>query len=64
MTERIRPRLATHTLDLNVICDICGKPRTVGRHTTCSQTRKQRMAPYWAALMANRAAKQAQGKRT
>ncbi len=63
MTERTRPRLATHTLDLNVMCDICEKPRTVGRHIKCSQARKQRMDPYLAALMANRAAKQAQGKR-
>lgn len=60
MTERTRPRLATYTLDLNVICDICGIPRTVGRHTKCSRTRQQRMTAHWASVMANQAAKKLQ----
>ncbi|MCU1722403.1 hypothetical protein NTD82_14000 [Pseudomonas sp. 5P_5.1_Bac1] len=55
-----RPRLATYTLDLNVICDICGKPRTVGRHTKCSRTRQQRMNAHWESVMANQAAKKLQ----
>lgn len=58
-----RPRLATYTLDLNVICDICGNPRTVGRHTKCSRIRQQRMNAHWESVMANQAAKRAQGKR-
>lgn len=29
-------------LDLNVICDICGKGRPTGRHRKCSQIRQAR----------------------
>lgn len=57
MTERPRPRLATYTLDLNVMCDICGKARSAFRHEKCSRTRQQRMTAHWACVMANQAAK-------
>ncbi len=58
-----RPRLATHALDLNAICDICGKARSAYRHAKCSRIRQQRKSIEWESVMANQAAKRAQGKR-
>lgn len=63
MTERIRPPMASHSLDLPAICDICGKGRSTRRHVKCSQTRQQRENGKWAAYMANVTAKRAMGKR-
>nr|WP_225785949.1 hypothetical protein [Pseudomonas sp. Marseille-P9655] len=57
MTERIRPPMASHSLDLPAICDVCGKGRSTRRHTKCSQTRQQREGDKWAAYMANVEAK-------
>lgn len=63
MAERIRPSMASHSLDLPAICDVCGKGRSTRRHTKCSQIRQQRESGKWAAYMANVAAKRAQGRR-
>ena len=52
-----RPRLATHAIDLNVICDICGKARSAYRHEKCSRIRQQRKTAEWESVMANQAAK-------
>lgn len=60
MTERTRPRLATYTLDLNVMCDICGKARSAYRHDKCSRIRQQRKSAEWESVMANQAAKKLQ----
>ncbi|WP_232967498.1 hypothetical protein [Pseudomonas monteilii] len=57
MTERIRPPMASHSLDLPAICDICGKGRSTRRHATCSRIRQQRESNKWAAYMANVEAK-------
>ncbi|UVK80729.1 hypothetical protein LOY46_14120 [Pseudomonas sichuanensis] len=59
----IRPRLATHGLDLPAICDVCGKGRSTRRHTSCSRIRQQRESGRWETYMANVAAKQALGRR-
>lgn len=64
MTERIRPTMASHSLDLPAICDVCGKGRSTRRHTKCSRIRQQRESDKWAAYMANVAAKRAMSKRT
>lgn len=64
MTECIRPPMASHSLDLPAICDICGKGRSTRRHATCSRIRQQRESNKWAAYMANVAAKRALSKRT
>lgn len=53
MTERIRPPMASHSLDLPAICDVCGKGRSTRRHVQCSQIRQQRESDKWAAYMAN-----------
>lgn len=58
-----RPRIATHSLDLPVMCDICGKARSTRSHTRCSRIRQQRESGKWAAYMANVAAKRALGRR-
>lgn len=63
MTERIRPPMASHSLDLPAICDICGKGRSTRRHNKCSQIRQRRENTKWESYMANVAAKQAMGKR-
>lgn len=63
MTERIRPTMASHSLDLPAICDVCGKGRSTRRHTKCSRIRQQREGAKWAAYMANVAAKRALGRR-
>lgn len=62
-TERTRPAMAGHRLDLPSICDICGKARSTRKHAKCSSTRQQRKQDEWAAYMANVAAKKAQGGR-
>lgn len=59
---RIRPPLASHSLDLPVICDVCGKGRSTRRHTKCSQIRQHRESGKWEAYMANVAAKRAMGR--
>ncbi|MDD2117830.1 hypothetical protein M0766_11310 [Pseudomonas putida] len=64
MTERIRPTMASHSLDLPAICDVCGKGRSTRRHMKCSQIRQRREGDKWAAYMANVAAKRALSKRT
>ncbi|MCE0904685.1 hypothetical protein LU676_18255 [Pseudomonas alloputida] len=63
MAERIRPPMASHSLDLSAICDICGKGRSTRRHTNCSRIRQQRENHKWAAYMDNVAAKRALGRR-
>lgn len=61
MTEMlIRPRLATHSLDLSAICDICGKARSTRNHSNCSKIRQQRKNVEWESYMANVAAKKHQ----
>ena len=55
-----RPRMATHSLDLPAICDICGKARSNRNHATCSKIRQQRKNVEWDTYMANVAAKQLQ----
>nr|WP_122665352.1 hypothetical protein [Pseudomonas viridiflava] len=63
-TERIRPPLASHRLDLPSICDICEFARSIPRHQLCSKIRQQRKADEWAAVMAeNKAARAAREKR-
>lgn len=63
MTDRIRPPLAGHRLDLPSLCDICGNARSTRKHAKCSRIRQQRKQEEWAAYMANVAAKKAQGVR-
>lgn len=63
MTERIRPTMASHSLDLPAICDVCGKGRSTRRHRKCSQIRQRRESEKWAAYMANVNAKRALGRR-
>lgn len=60
MTERTRPRIATHTLDLPAMCDICGNARSTRRHASCSKLRQQRKSAEWESIMANLAAKKLQ----
>ena len=55
-----RPRMATHSLDLPVMCDICGKARSTRKHTLCSKIRQQRKNVEWESYMANVAAKKLQ----
>ncbi|AVO55767.1 hypothetical protein [Ectopseudomonas mendocina] len=55
--RRTRPTLASHRLDLPSICDICGKPRSTGKHAKCSRTRQQTKQAEWSAFMAELAAK-------
>ncbi len=63
-TERTRPTLASHRLDLPSRCDVCGNARSTGKHQVCSRIRQQRKASEWAAIMAEKiAARQAKGKR-
>lgn len=62
MTERIRPTMASHSLDLPAICDFCGKGRSTRRHAKCSQIRQQRESEKWASYMANVNAKRALGR--
>jgi len=60
MTEMLtRPRIATHSLDLPAICDVCSKGRSPRLHVNCSQIRQQRESEKWSAYMANVAAKRA-----
>lgn len=63
-TERIRPPLAGHRLDLPSICDICGNARSTRKHAKCSRIRQQHKQEEWAAVQAEKAAaKQAKGAR-
>jgi hypothetical protein len=62
-TERTRPPLAGHRLDLPSLCDICGNARSTRKHAKCSRIRQQRKQDEWAAYMANVEAKKAQGGR-
>ena len=59
-TTRIRPPMASHSLDLPAICDVCGKGRSTRRHTKCSQIRQQRESEKWESYMGNVAAKKRQ----
>lgn len=63
MAERTRPRIATHTLDLPAMCDICSQARSTRRHTKCSKIRQQRKSAEWESYMANVAAKKALRRR-
>ncbi|MDF3188840.1 hypothetical protein [Pseudomonas paracarnis] len=63
MTNRIRPTMASHRLDLPSICDICGKARSTRKHAACSRTRQQLKREKWASYMDNIAAKKAKGGR-
>jgi hypothetical protein len=54
---RERPTLAGNRLELPSICDICGKPRSTGKHAKCSRTRQQTKQAEWSAFMAELAAK-------
>lgn len=60
MTQEIRPRLASHALDLPNHCDICNKARSTRKHQRCSKIRQQRKSVEWEAYMANVEAKKAQ----
>lgn len=53
---RTRPALAASKLELNPICDVCGRARSTRKHQACSRTRQERMAVEWAAKMAELAA--------
>lgn len=63
MSQQIRPRLASHSLDLPNHCDICNKARSTRKHQRCSQIRQQRKSLEWEAYMANVEAKKAQQDR-
>lgn len=63
MTDRVRPPLAGHRLDLPSLCDICGQARSTRKHAKCSRIRQQHKQEEWAAYMANVAAKKAKGGR-
>ncbi len=60
MTQQIRPRLASHALDLPNHCDICNKARSTRKHQRCSKIRQQRKSVEWEAYMANVEAKKTQ----
>lgn len=60
MTQQIRPRLASHALDLPNHCDICNKARSIRKHQRCSKIRQQRKSVEWETYMANVEAKRAQ----
>lgn len=62
-TTAPRPRMATHSLDLPAICDVCGKGRSTRQHAKCSKIRQHRKSAEWKSYMANAAAKQALGRR-
>lgn len=60
MTQQIRPRLASHALDLPNHCDICNKARSTRKHQRCSKIRQQRKSVEWETYMANVEAKRIQ----
>ncbi|MNZ22921.1 hypothetical protein D3C78_400220 [compost metagenome] len=60
MTQQIRPRLASHALDLPNHCDICNKARSTRKHQRCSKIRQQRKSVEWESYMANVEAKRTQ----
>ena len=62
-TERTRPTLASHRLDLPSRCDICGNARSTRKHQACSRIRQQRKAAEWETVLAEKAAKAAKGRR-
>lgn len=59
MNQQIRPRLASHSLDLPNHCDICNRARSSGNHRACSRIRQTRQSAYWESYMANVEAKRA-----
>ncbi|MEE9946520.1 MAG: hypothetical protein PBV00_19670 [Pseudomonas asiatica] len=59
MSQQIRPRLASHSLDLPNHCDICNRARSSGNHQACSRARQTRQSAYWKSYMANVEAKRA-----
>lgn len=64
MTNRIRPTMASHRLDLPSICDICGNARSTRKHAQCSRIRQKTKQAEWAAIQAEKtAAKQQKGRR-
>ena len=52
--------MATHSLDLPAMCDICGKARSTRHHSRCSKIRQQRKNVEWESYMANVTAKKLQ----
>lgn len=63
-SERERPTMASHRLDLPSRCDICGNARSTRKHQACSRIRQHRKTAEWAAFMAEReAAKQNKPRR-
>ncbi len=56
-SNRTRPRIASHRLDLPAMCDICGKARSTRKHASCSKIRQQRKSVEWESYMANVAAR-------
>lgn len=61
--NRTRPSLNGHRLNQPSICDICGNPRSTGKHAKCSRIRQRLKTAEWESYMANLAAKKAQGGR-
>jgi len=55
-----RPRMATHSLDLPAMCDICDRARSTRHHASCSKIRQKRKNVEWEFYMANVAAKKLQ----
>ncbi len=63
-TERTRPAMASHRLDLPSICDICGNARSTRKHAQCSRIRQQTKQAEWESVQAEKAAaKQQKGRR-
>lgn len=63
-TERTRPTMASHRLDLPSICDICGNARSTRKHAQCSRIRQQTKQAEWEYVQAEKAAaKQQKGRR-
>lgn len=58
--NQTRPRIASHSLDLPAMCDICGKARSTRNHARCSKIRQQQKTVEWESYMANVAAKKSQ----
>lgn len=63
-TERTRPTMASHRLDLPSICDICGNARSTRKHAQCSRIRQRTKQAEWESVQAEKvAAKQQKGRR-
>jgi hypothetical protein len=58
--QAIKPRMATHCLDLSAVCDICGQARSTRNHSRCSRIRQKRKNVEWESYKANVAAKKIQ----